>query len=114
MNPILFLDFDGVLNSLEFFGRTNNFTTIRNQNDMLDPVAVKRLNRIIKATDALVVISSSWRLNYKLTELIKLLVSVGFMGKVIGTTIDDPRVNRGVEIAHWLSSNHYRGPYIIL
>jgi histidinol phosphatase-like enzyme len=53
---IIFLDFDGVLNSQEFlkshqggFGMTQ-----------VDPRAAARLEKLVKATSAQIVISSSW------------------------------------------------------
>ena len=58
---IVFLDFDGVLNSHAYFNaRTEKFEDVGEAGE-LDPTAVERLNRIIDATGALVVVSSSWR-----------------------------------------------------
>ena len=50
---VLFLDIDGVLNGHEKHP-DSPYTTIR-------PDCVRRLNRVIKATDCKIVISSAWR-----------------------------------------------------
>lgn len=50
---VLFLDIDGVLNGHEKHP-DSPYTTIR-------PDCVKRLNRIVKATDCRIVVSSAWR-----------------------------------------------------
>jgi hypothetical protein len=50
---ILFLDIDGVLNGHEFM--------VEAKSCKIDPACVRRLNRILKETDARVVLSSAWR-----------------------------------------------------
>lgn len=57
MPLVLFLDIDGVLNSVETMrsGRWNAGT------ETLDPENVERLDRLIQLTGAVVVVSSTWR-----------------------------------------------------
>ena len=55
MKKIIFLDIDGVLNS-ETYDKNRTAGAI-------DPECAKRLNRIIKETNADIVISSSWKLS---------------------------------------------------
>jgi hypothetical protein len=57
---LIFLDFDGVLNQMtqrpgDKFGRQYNYAR------WIDPACMARLNRIVDATGAKLVISSSWR-----------------------------------------------------
>ena len=56
-DAVIFLDIDGVL---------NNFASIERYEDTLDPDCVAVLNGIIAASQAEVVISSTWRLHYPL------------------------------------------------
>lgn len=52
---ILFLDFDGVLNCERYVRNSKNFGLI------IDPVRMKYLKSIIEATDAEIVLTTSWR-----------------------------------------------------
>ncbi len=112
--PLIFLDFDGVLNSQLFYVRRKNgeFST----HDLalcrdIDPEAVELLNNLIKKTDAKVVVSSTWRLGRTIKELQEILESAGFVGEVIDKT---PSMNhgqygdcilRGNEILAWIKAN---------
>jgi hypothetical protein len=60
MMGVLFLDIDGVLNSTAYWWREGQDVPM-GQAGAIDPAAVARLNRIIEATGAVVVLSSSWR-----------------------------------------------------
>jgi hypothetical protein len=101
---LIFLDFDGVLNSPEHF-RAISGKRPGHEWDSLDPAAVRRLNRIIDATGASVVISSSWRHGRSVEQLAKTLEGAGFLGRVIAKTPDFMgRSQRGDEIAAWLNA----------
>ena len=69
---VVFLDFDGVIN-------IKDFSELK-----FDSNCIKNLNKIIKQTNADVVISSAWRNNYTLDELQELLGNSGFIGKIVG------------------------------
>jgi len=105
---IVFLDFDGVLNSEKFFSK--RMVEIKNGDYdplcQIDPEAVKRLSKIVDATGAKIVVSSVWRYSHKLVELREILGHFGFKGQIIGAT---PRSHesryRGEEIDAWLSEN---------
>jgi hypothetical protein len=105
-NPIIFLDFDGVLNNQLFYVNTKGTRTVD-----LDPENVKRLNEIISATQSRVVVTSTWRLGRTVHELQSILESVGFEGEVIDKTKDLRRgedgdsILRGNEIHAWMKSN---------
>jgi hypothetical protein len=106
---VVFLDFDGVLNSHGFLRQQPH------RMDRLDPAAVARLNAIVARSGAKVVISSSWRIHHSLDELRHRLGEVGFAGEVIDRTPDisweeygDPFRGRAEEIQSWLEG--HKGP----
>lgn len=88
MVKIIFLDIDGVLNHRQWIINTSDLCSSNGLSDyeMLDPIAVARLNQIIKVTDAKVVISSSWRMIHGINLLRNFLLLRGFCGEVIDTT----------------------------
>lgn len=116
---IIFLDIDGVLNCelwykqrFEILDRsdvTGNYPLYE-----FAPFLIERLNKIIEATEAKVVISSTWRLGRTAQQLQEILNSVGFKGEVIDVTphfyakgkFDDKSISytipRGCEIDWWL------------
>jgi len=110
---VLFLDFDGVLNSEPYFKewvRTYGRRSPRSPREAfeleamkLDPQAVQRVNRIVKATGAQVVVSSTWRHYHRLPRLRQLLASRGFVGEVIGVTPAIRDLERGHECLAWLA-----------
>lgn len=78
----VYLDIDGVLNSVAstvaFHHLRGPSRTIYSEADRLDPVAVGLLKFLIDATDAKIVVSSTWRLNYSLQELIDIFATYGW------------------------------------
>jgi hypothetical protein len=119
-SAVLFLDFDGVLNSCEWFNKSRADrqaagSVMEHEREMIDPEAVARLNRIIEATGCSVVISSTWRKSRTVGELLRILVSRGLDGKhwdnfigktpVLDSQMDSGlwrAVERGHEIQAWL------------
>lgn len=104
---ILFLDVDGVLNSLLFF-RTRPRSDYLSD-DRLDLQAIERLNRITDETGAKIVVSSTWRLPYvwnnQLAMLIVALQKTGIKGEIIGMTPDhQTQYGRGGEIQDWMNN----------
>ena len=104
MNKIIFLDFDGVLNTEHYQGllQYQGKPWQDEYGAFFDPKAVKQLKRIIDATDADIVVESSWK--YLGLDAMKELWEVR---NLPGTIIDIPPSllgkNKGVEIASWLS-----------
>lgn len=104
---VVFLDFDGVLNSREYrstrppldprFG----WGTPEHEDWSLDKAAILRLNRLAELPDVGIVVSSMWRLRRGRADLRGLLMRNGFTGKLIDKT---PALNkpRGVEVREWL------------
>jgi hypothetical protein len=106
---VIFLDFDGVLNSWRWYknlalaGRKPSMRP----DDQIDPKAVSVLNTIIEKTGAKVVVSSTWRIARSVEQLQEILTKYGFAGQVIGKTprLGGPRPQRGDEIQVWLDEN---------
>jgi hypothetical protein len=128
---VIFLDFDGVVNSDEFFDALKSLTrmiiAMNHPSDAIDEVAVARVERIAAATGAVIVISSSWRYGYHTTQLRGFLYHKGLTAKIIGRTpmsneLDPERVKtlttcdeeRGLEIMTWLEQHPEVETYVVL
>lgn len=100
-NIIIFLDIDGVLNNEIFLLKSGGV-------EAFDPDNVKILNKLIKETNASVVISSTWRIGHSLHWLQTMLEKVGFEypERIIGATISNSKGQRGDEIDMWLRQLH--------
>ena len=104
MNKIIFLDFDGVLNTEHYQGllQYQGKPWQDEHGVFFDPNAVKQLKRIIDATDADIVVESSWK--YLGLDAMKELWKVrNLPGTIIDITPSLLGKNKGVEIASWLS-----------
>lgn len=124
---VIFLDFDGVLNSY-FYQRDMIPGTLA---DELDPAAIEVLNEVLtEVPDVKIVISSSWRKIFGFKELVTILSARGFQfpQSVIGVTPDGwdswdslsglgekpSRIPRGVEIRAWLDINPEVEHFVII
>ena len=121
MNKIIFLDIDGVLNTEHYQGllQYQGKPWQDEYGAFFDPKAVKQLKRIIDATDADIVVESSWK--YLGLDAMKELWKVrNLPGRIIditpSTTSDEYLLNvdlddfsnkmhhcKGLEISSWLS-----------
>jgi hypothetical protein len=112
MRSVLFLDFDGVLNSDAFLhpkGIKVRFA------DELDPKAIERLNQIVKRTGCDVVISSSWRYGHTKEELEKILKECGYTGTICDVTpLCWDGATRGREIQIWIASQTEKPKHICI
>ena len=97
---VIVLDIDGVLN---YTASGSDF----------EPELVGWPNRLVEASGAGVVTSSSWRLDFELDRLVEFLQAAGFAGQVIGVTPDLEGLGRGSEIAEWLRDND-AGSFVVL
>lgn len=102
---VIFLDIDGVLNSnrtsLAYKGYPDSFNTY--DKGRFDWTAIRLIDRLVSNNeDVHVVISSSWRYNFKVSDFAN---AFGF--DVLGTT---PKHqfgrDRGEEIKEWLDKNN--------
>jgi hypothetical protein len=133
-DKLVFLDFDGVLNSSEYAAhqyRNDESAQDRMGLDLFDPKAIECMNRIVDATGAKIVVTSSWRY-LGLAKLQKLWNERGLHGEIIGMTslhvVDELILEKGMEwleremngsprseeIAHWLKSYNINDNYVIL
>ena len=114
MRPIIFLDFDGVLNSLR-----SRVATGHGAHQCHDTIAVQLVQRLAANADAHVVISSAWRVGVEVEMLQGTLRAWGgpaLAERVIGKTPDFFTRPRGEEIARWLADNGRsdQADYVIL
>lgn len=101
---LIFLDIDGVMNHIHHKEKSRF-----HQGYSFCPNAVKNLKRIIKETDAYIVVSSSWRGNHSTKVLArKLFTCYGLSHRIVGRTPKlkkdhIERVYRGEEIRLFLA-----------
>lgn len=107
---IIFLDFDGVLNSHSGW-RSRGFLPENPSREQIEDrdicsENILMLNSIIEQTSAKIVVSSTWRLDRPIHNLQSILSRNGCIGEVIGSTpelfVDNQRAPRGLEIQAWL------------
>lgn len=115
---VLFLDFDGVLN-------TGNSPYRDEFGDLFDPASVRELKRIIESANPAIVISSSWKM-LGLGTLREMWRDRGLPGRIFGITPSDasnemmmrgempsPKL-KGAEIQQWLDEHPDYTHYVIL
>lgn len=108
---VLFLDFDGVLNSVGSFIYNNRqnllgLTKIRT-NQSFCPVASSNLQYILEELpDVQIVVSSTWR-KYKTIDVLKNFFESNNISsdRIVGVTPIDPDRYRGNEIREYLNSH---------
>lgn len=130
LKPLVFLDVDGVLNSARNYAEYSRVSKqdpppkwdeTRHELLLLDARCIGVLNDITRATDAEIVISSSWRIWYQLEELAGTLYRAGVEARVIGKTphlmppkLSMPAVERGWEIHAWLKKHRPQGTKMLV
>jgi len=110
VRPVIFLDFDGVLNSARSAIAFGGYGEAQ-----LDPVAVALVASLAKLADARVVVSSTWRLLYSLGDLRRILsnYSHALADRLVDATPSIRSGHRGEEIEAWLTDNGIPS-YVIL
>lgn len=138
---ILFLDVDGVLNSerlLQTLEKKHEAScgarTVPKRETtcscfrldrQIDSAAIARLNRLVTATGALLVVSSSWRTIFDLPTLQRILREHGLVHDLVDATPDGDkdagilvpegeRMQRGHEIDCWLRAHPDVERFVIL
>jgi HAD domain in Swiss Army Knife RNA repair proteins len=102
--PIIFLDVDGVLNSSLYYEelRENDILEKTLESDVgnISRKSLQLVNDLCIKTDAIVVISSVWRISRTITELRKLFKKCGATFQIVGKT---PNIGwaRGVEFIRY-------------
>ena len=118
---VIFLDIDGVLNTANYQGWRQiwGLKTSDKHGCLFSPRAVRNLRRLLKWTDAKIVISSSWRLRC-MEEMELMWVERKMPGRIYDLTPymyghGCDYANRGFEIDKWLHENHAtENPFVIL
>ena len=109
---LLVLDIDGVLNSRNFF--MNRVKKENSQLQDIDPEAVKLLNWIIDETNCRILLSSTWRHDFKTSMGVNIFFeAIGVRPVCIGLT-PDYQTERGTEILGWLIKHRYQKYPIIV
>lgn len=106
MPRILFLDIDGVLNHRAWLERRPIHDLDLDLEELicnLDPVLVARLDRVVRASGCLLVLSSSWRCLSPLPTISQALRQTGLGTDLIGAT-PELEGGRGAEIQSWLDT----------
>lgn len=102
---VLFLDIDGVLNSVDFSQKQVRRSLLADTSQ-IDPVACAKIKNLVKAVpDLKIVISSTWRKLFSLEELTKELEAKGIPSVIISATPVIHNTIRGEEIKDWLKDH---------
>lgn len=112
MSKIIFLDFDGVLNC----NTTKDRITFPPWGALfrgLDDDKVQLVSKLAEITGAEIVVSSTWRLHFKLDELQEILDKRGFKVKLLGET-PHSHSERGDEIQDWIEANGKPDAFVVL
>jgi hypothetical protein len=115
---IIFLDFDGVLNSSRSAAALGGYGSLYRANInglskdtlKLDPISVILLRRIVETTGAKIVISSSWRIGTKIEDFHDVFDVYDWNTREI--IIDKTKVSgkiRGDEVELWLIDHIHLG-----
>ncbi len=111
---VIFLDFDGVLNSDKYIKSCGHFGVV------LDPKRMELLEKIVSATDAVIVLSTSWRSHWdadegKCDEIGKIINSVFHNYRLeIYDKTDIFSIRREDEIAAWIAENGDIESFVVL
>ena len=114
--PVIFLDFDGVLNTEQYQAQLaiEGKPTKDRWGPLFDPKAVGNLRRILDATDSIIVVSSSWRYIHRLSSLRLMWSARNLPGEIIDTIpCGATYISRGEDIEYWLERNN-RPQYVII
>lgn len=119
MKPIIFLDFDGVVETI-YWEKAEDGTWSFNvhksgREELNNKQAIGWLNELYRKVPYDIVVSSTWRIGMTIDELQTLLINSGFNSdiKVIGSTPILHR-QRGQEIQAWLDTMSFTGKFIII
>lgn len=119
MKPIIFLDFDGVVETIYWEkdkGGSWSYNIHKYGRDELNnKQAIGWLNKLYSKVPYDIVVSSTWRIGMTLEQLQILITKSGFNSeiKVIGMT-SILHQQRGLEIQKWIDDNNFRGKFVII
>jgi hypothetical protein len=115
IRKLIFLDIDGVLNGHHVYDWSETPKPLIHRECMIE------LNKIILATGARCVLSSSWRYmvhagSMTVRGFSNMLRTHGFRGEIIDVTVrdGDSFQDRHLQISAWLSGREGVGKYVVL
>lgn len=116
MRPLIFLDIDGVLNRHGY----NACSGV--ESSTIEPGAVASLNRILRESNAEIVLSSAWRymvyggaMSLRGFEYLLRTHGLAVKDRLVGLTVTDEEIpNRGQQIVAWLNKHGKGRPYVVL
>lgn len=114
---IIFLDIDGVLNSVDSAIAYHNWLprgSRQQMEDRLDPVSIGLLKQLCDQTEAKIVISSTWRRGRTTKDFIKIFAAYGWHDAPVINRTPVLDTERGYEIQEWLDSHPEVTNYVIL
>lgn len=116
MPKIIFLDIDGCLNSDEYADYMLSEENVDIfKEDMLDPRAIVNLRKIVEITDAVIVLSSSWRWGKENRDAVHKQLKEKGIDFVDTTTLQtDITLSRGKEIEVYLEEHSNIENFVIL
>jgi len=103
MANVIFLDIEGVVFTGCYSGEAD-LNSVKN-GSRFDPLAIYWLNRLVMETGADVVITSTWRYIFNLSQLRQQFSSAGFRGNVVDYIPIDIDVPRSRNIRRWMYTN---------
>ena len=117
--PVVFLDFDGVVETIYWEKDKDGSWSFNihkvGRASLNNKQAIGWLNELYNKIPYDIVVSSSWRIGMTLTQLQDLITKSGFNSgiKVIGMT---PILHqaRGLEIQKWIDDNNFKNKFIII
>ena len=119
MKPIIFLDFDGVVETI-YWEKDKDGSWSYNihkygRDELNNKQAIGWLNKLYSKVPYDIVVSSTWRIGMTLEQLQILITKSGFNSeiKVIGMT-SILHQQRGLEIQKWIDDNNFRGKFVIM
>lgn len=114
---VLFLDVDGVLNSNDFYEKRHEDGKYKDGETAfcanIDPECIARVNRIIEATGCKVVLTSSWRSDFKIKDKFNEIGLDIYDKTTVDTMFLKREVTRGEEVDMWLKENNCSN-YVII
>lgn len=119
MKPVIFLDFDGVVETIYWEKDKDGSWSFNvhkyGDEELNNKQAIGWLNALYEKVPYDVVVSSTWRMRRSVEELQDLITRSGFDKriKVIGKT-DVLYQQRGIEIQKWIDDNKFKGKFIII
>lgn len=115
---LIFLDIDGVLNTGQHLTKLkiDHQPYADHYGPLFDPNAIDNLRKIVDATGAKIVITSSWRYIHGLAGLREMWAERNMPGSIHGVTPTDSFGNRGDEVKEYLTQISGNTPpqYLIL